>query len=531
MSTETVGDAKEKRSCVGCPSFLPDGPKVAEFFGTRTTMDHCARFGHILGHDSMHPRQADGLRKARAANCHSYGLPAPRGPVWEQVNPSVTLPTREAMSVEVSAGDERDRVDGCRECVFFNQAEPARRGWQGVGICSSRNELVFKEQSFEKSQRCGSALQHSRFADNFRARQLDMEMRLIPDLVDAFYKVMTPLERWRDSQKNFVDPTEYPSDRPVFQEDLDRGIRAWREVVDQETGYSVYIPIYDTKHLPEHLQRLVPQTGDDEHPENFIDYEGLVFMLSVLWWEMDETPALWGPAGVGKTEVLRHMAWLMQLPFHRISITASTEVEELVGQFTLKDGETKFVHGRLPRAWASPGVICLDEPNVGPVEVWQAIRPLTDNSKQFVIDKNGGEVIKRHDDSVLGIAMNPAWDTKNIGADLIADADSSRLSHISVSYPPVEVEREIMREWANDKDLNFEISEAMLDTLTAISADLRGQSENGSLSISWGVRHNIKVAKLSRVFPLQRAYSIAVGNFLDPREREIVRSTVATHVS
>lgn len=529
MATETV--AGEKRSCVGCPSFLPDGPQVAEVFGTRTGMDHCAKFGHILGRDGMHPRQADGLRKARAKSCHEYGLPRPEKAHWERVNPSVTLPTREAMAIEMSASDERDKVDSCRDCVFFNQAETARRDWKNTGICSSRNELVFREQVREKSQRCGSAIQINRYGSDFRNRQLDMEMTLIPDLVDAFYKVMTPLERWKSEQKNFVDPAEYPSDRPLVQEDIERGIRAWREVVDQETGYSIYIPVYDAQRLPEHLRRLVPQTGDDEHPENFIDYEGLVFMLSVLWWEMDETPALWGPAGVGKTEVLRHMAWLMQLPFHRISITASTEVEELVGQFTLQGGETKFVHGRLPRAWNSPGVICLDEPNVGPVEVWQAIRPLTDNSKQFVIDKNGGEVIKRHDDSVLGIAMNPAWDTRNVGADLIADADSSRLSHISVTYPPMEIEREIMREWANDPDLNFQISDSMLDTLISISMDLRGQSKGGSLSVSWGIRHNIKVAKLSRVFPLQRAYEIAVSNYLDPREREIVRSTVATHVS
>lgn len=528
----STGNASEtKRSCVGCPSFLPDGPKTEEFFGSRTGMDHCAKFGHILGHDSMHPRQADGLRKARAGACKEYGMPKPTRPHWEKVNPSVTLPTREAMTVEMSADGNFDSIDSCRSCVFFNQSETARRDWKASGICSSRNELVFRGQIDEKAQRCGSAIQMSRFAsDGFRSRQLDMQMNLIPDLVDAFYKVMTPLERWKHEQKNFVDPSEYLSDRPVFQEDIERGIRAWRELVDPDTGYSLFIPIYDAKKFPEHLRRLVPQTGDDEHPENFIDYEGLVFILCLLWWEMDETPALWGPAGVGKTEILRHLAWLMQLPFHRISITASTEVEELVGQFTLQGGETKFVHGRLPRAWSEPGVICLDEPNVGPVEVWQAIRPLTDNSKQFVIDKNGGEVISRHADSVLGIAMNPAWDTKNVGADLIADADSSRLSHISVAYPPPEIEREIMREWADDADLEFAIADSMLDTLIAISTDLRGQSQGGALSVSWGIRHNIKVAKLSRVLPLQRAFQVALSNYLDPREREIVRSVVATHL-
>jgi MoxR-like ATPase len=354
-------------------------------------------------------------------------------------------------------------------------------------------------------------------------------MRLIPALVDAYFKVMTPLEKWHAEKKHFVDPSEYPTDRELLSEDKERGIRAWREIVDDETGSSVFIPVYDPERLPDHLRLLVPKTGDDEHPENFIDYEGIVFMLSALWWELDETPMIWGPAGTGKTESLRHMAWLMQLPFHRLSVTATTEVEELVGQFSLKDGRTEFVHGRLPRAWRSPGVICLDEPNVGPPEVWQAIRPLTDNSKQFVIDKNAGEIISRHPDSVLAMAANPAWDTRNIGADMIADADSSRLAHIAVDYPPFEIEREIMREWADEPDLGFAISETTLDTIVRIAGDLRGLAASGALTTSWGVRHSIKVAKLSRIWPLMRAYDIALMNFLDPREREVVRGTVKTY--
>jgi MoxR-like ATPase len=534
MTTEAVSE--ERRSCVGCPSFVPDGPDSERLFGIRTGMDHCARFGYILGRDEMHPRQADGLRKATAKKCHEYGLPRPTTVTWAKVNPPVTLPSREAVAAQVMLGEDDENesippVTSCTECIFFNKAETVRLGWRGTGICASRNELVFGRQVEEKSQRCGSSVRHMRYGGTpVHNRQMDGQMRLIPELVDAYFKMMTPLERWKSERVNFVDPSEYPTDRALTVEDKARGIRAWREIVDHDTGVSVFIPVYDKTQFPKNLQALVPTTGDDEHPENFIDYLGLVFMLAALWWEMDETPALWGPAGVGKTEVLRHMAWLMQLPFHRLSITASTEVEELVGQFTLQNNETKFVHGRLPRAWQSPGVICLDEPNVGPVEVWQAVRPLTDNSKQFVIDKNAGEIIERHPDSVFALAMNPAWDTRNVGADMIADADSSRLAHLSVEYPPFDIEREILREWADDPDIGWKIGEDTLDQIVGIAEDLRGLAGNHSITTSWGVRHSIKVAKLSRIWPLTKAYDIALVNFLDPRERELVRGTVKTRV-
>lgn len=529
MSTEDVGQSFATRSCSNCPSFL-NSAKAAAFFGTDTGMEHCARYGTILGTPEMHPRQMVGLREHKAKDCMSFGMPRPTAPNWNDVNPAIALPSRMALALEQTRDEnEVSFVAACPSCVFYNMRGTERAKLKGGVVCASRAEFVFREQYAQKAQGCKSSMEidYGRYGGR---GQIDEQVRLIPELVDAFYKVMTPLERWKAGRDSFVDPAEYPTDRKIAPDDEERGIRAWRKIVDEETGNAVFMPIYDRSKLPRELQSLVPQTGDDEHPENFIDYDGLVFDLAALWYELDETPTLWGYPGTGKTEILRHMAWLMGLPFHRISITASTELEELVGQFALRDGRTEFVYGRLPRAWKAPGVICLDEPNVGPPEVWQAIRPLTDNSKQFVIEKNGGEVVSRHMDSFLGMAMNPAWDTRNIGADLIADADSSRLAHLSVNYPPEEVEREIMREWANDPEIGFAISEDTLDKIVAISTVLRDMASAGTLSVSWGVRHNIKVAKASRLFGLNKAYLLAVGNFLEPMERDQLRNTVNAHL-
>lgn len=518
----------KKRSCENCPSFLK-AHKVKSVFGATTSMDHCARFGTILGMPEMHPRNAAGLRRETASKCDSYALPRPSVVDWSKIAPVVAQPSRNALMLEAGREiDTPDKISNCKECVFYNRRGAEGKGIYGGGVCSIRMEFVFDAQVVSKAEYCGT-----RLSVDWRSNrtQINEPIKLSPELVDLYYKVMTPLQRWREERAKFVDPTEYETDRKVMSNEEARGIRAWRELIDNETGNSVFLPIYDREKFAPHLKALVPKTGDDEHPENFIDYDQLTFDLAALWYELDETPTLWGWPGTGKTEILRHMAWMMQLPFHRISITASTELEELVGQFALRERETVFVHGRLPRAWREPGVICLDEPNVGPPEVWQAIRPLTDNSKQFVIDKNGGEVIKRHDDSLLGLAMNPAYDTRNIGADLIADADSSRLAHLVVNYPPEDIEMEIMREWANDEDAGFVIQDSTLKTIVTISTVLREMASEGSLGISWGVRHNIKVAKAMRLFGMEKAYGIAAANFLDPMQREVLLNTVRAHMS
>jgi MoxR-like ATPase len=333
----------------------------------------------------------------------------------------------------------------------------------------------------------------------------------------------------RKAQESFKDPAAYPTDKPVSEEDVKRGIRAWRRIIDQAgSGNEVYLPVYDVSKWDENWARKVPRTGDDEHPEDYVDHNNAVYRIAVLWTELDETPALWGMAGVGKTEIFRHMAWLMCLPFERMSITESTELDDLAGKMHLDKAKgTYFQYGRLPVAWSHPCVICIDEPNVGRPEVWQFIRPLTDNSKQLVLDMNQGEAISRHDDAYLGMAMNPAWDTRNIGAAPISDADGSRLMHLYMDLPPEALEREIISRRC--KLDGWEIPKDMLDMVMRIAADIRVQSQQDTLEITWGVRPQIKVARALRWFDPVTAYRMASADFLEPAQQEILLDQVRAH--
>ena len=417
---------------------------------------------------------------------------------------------------------ERNAVMTCKMCEHhITETEIGVQLGMPGGLCSAKGKLVMSNELGDAARGCESRKLRRNTSTPVT---VDEVRQLIFKEYDDTFGVVDMVEAIMSGEID-LDPTSHVSDYPVSDEDRAAGIVSWRKVVDpRNETRAVALPIYSLDSLPEAERELVPRVGDDEHPELYQDHFGGVYATAVAWTELEETPAAWGEAGTGKTELYRHMAFLMQLPFRRISITASTELDDIAGKMRFEPGDegrgTWFQYGRLADAWSKPGVICLDEPNTGPKDVWQFIRPLTDNSKQLVMDMNAGEVIKRHPDSFLGMAMNPAWDSRNLGANELGDADTNRLFHIAVPLPDENVEREIIRRRvALD---GYKIEEARLNEIIATAAQIREQIGEGNLNITWAIRPQIKVARALRWFSPTDAYKRAVGDFLDPDSLEAI---------
>ena len=136
-------------------------------------------------------------------------------------------------------------------------------------------------------------------------------------------------------------------------------------------------------------------------------------------------------------------------------------------------------------------------------------------------------MIDRHLDCYPGFAMNPAWDARNIGANQIADADANRLFHVYIDLPPTSLEREIIRNRVAVD--GWEISDDQLDMLLNIAADLRDLSKDGTLTMTWGIRPQLKVARALAWFDTVTAYRRAIGDFLEPRQQEALLDMVKAH--
>lgn len=530
MSGAETQEEPQKRSCATCPSFLRAGEEVEGFLGgSDPGANICAKYGHVLSRKGITVPHERKILRIKAAKCPSYGEPRPERPDPNKLGFQVVLPHPDAMMYEATRSDEL-RVARCTMCVHFFTQEEVRPefGWK-AGICGAKGKLIGKGRLDLEAERCGNRRRGESWEPNSTFIPLS-DLTLLPELADSFAPGADPLAAFREARENFVDPRDYPTDKSVDEADAKDGIRAWRLIEDPKTGNETYLPIYGEDHLTDEQRELIPRAGDDEHPELYLDHQQLLYRAAVLYMELDETPALWGIAGTGKTEFYRWLAWLMNLPFHRISITGSTEVDDLVGK-TMYHPEkgTYFQYGRLATAWQSPGVICIDEPNTGPPDVWQLLRPLTDNSKQLVLDQHDGERIIRHPISFLGFAMNPAWDPRNTGAQPLADADVSRLMHINVSLPIEEVEREIITNRCLED--GYKIPEGELRLVLAVSKDLRDMSDTGAYEGTWGVRNSVKVARLLRWTSPQDAFALAVGDFLEPTQREAVETALRSHIN
>lgn len=506
------------KSCANCPSFLLATETVSKFRKS-VGAPMCGRYGHILGKPGLAPTQAEKLQRHFANNCDSFGAPLPALPQDRKM--LVVMPDVDAR-VEAADLIMKANCRSCDTCIKYVREDVVadELGWT-AGLCAARGKLIFSNRKVEEAKDC-------EFREWGPIRTSTEGLPLLPEYEDAFQINADPIRAWFKAKESFVDPVDYPTDKVVSDEDVKAGIRAWRRVNDPEgTGREVHLPIYRIDFFSESEQKKIPRTGEDEHPELYVDHFGGVYLAAVSWTELDETPTAWGEAGVGKTELFRHLAWLMCLPFERMSITASTELDDLIGKMLFIDGETKFQYGRLPLAWVKPCVICIDEPNTGPVEVWQRLRPLTDNSKQLIIDENDHESLERNDDCYLGLAMNPAWDPKNVGALPISDADANRLFHVYIDLPPSSLEREIIE--ARVKLDGWVLTSDQLDMLMNIAVELRGLSKEGTLPITWGIRPQIKVARALAWFDVPTAYRRAVGDYLEPEPQQAMLDIVRAH--
>jgi MoxR-like ATPase len=512
-----ISKSETKRDCKHCPNFMTD-LQYTQQSGKSVNAPVCRVYGTVLA--LAGERTNETIGEHYASNCPSFGDLNLRS--WgEPYLQAVMLP--DPKSWESGAANQIGKVASCLGCANYIQpdAVQSETGYT-TGMCAAKGQLLIGNRLVDAARNCS-------YATPGRTRTTTEGMMYVPIYDPNFTpenKVVKQVQ-----QQVLVDPTVYPTDEPVTAADDVMGVRAWRRVTDLEgSGNSVLLPIYKRDFFAGPDQTKIPNTGDDEHPELYLDYHNAVYKIAVLWRELDETPALWGQAGVGKTELFRHMAWLMQMPFERISITGSTEIEDLAGKmhFSQEKG-TYFEYGRLPAAWMKPCVICIDEPNVGPPDVWQFIRPLTDNSKQMVLDQNKGERVSRNNDCYLGMAMNPAWDTKNVGTGTIADADGSRLMHIFMDLPPEDLERQIIRERC--KLDGFEIPDKTLNQIMAIAGEVRALCEQDTLPITWGTRHQIKVARASRWFTLLTAYRMATADYLEPEAQAGLLDVVKAQVS
>ena len=115
-----------------------------------------------------------------------------------------------------------------------------------------------------------------------------------------------------------------------------------------------------------------------------------------------------GPTSSGKTSMIEHLAKCSGNKFLRINNHEHTDLQEYMGSYVSDaDGKFTFQEGVLVRALREGHWVVLDELNLAPTDVLEALNRLLDDNRELLIPETQ-EVVRPHEDFMLFATQNPA---------------------------------------------------------------------------------------------------------------------------
>lgn len=114
-----------------------------------------------------------------------------------------------------------------------------------------------------------------------------------------------------------------------------------------------------------------------------------------------------GPTSAGKTSMIRYLASITGHKFMRINNHEHTDLQEYLGTYVSdSSGKLVFQEGVLVEALRNGYWLVLDELNLAPTDVLEALNRLLDDNRELFIPETQ-EVIKPHPDFMLFATQNP----------------------------------------------------------------------------------------------------------------------------
>lgn len=114
-----------------------------------------------------------------------------------------------------------------------------------------------------------------------------------------------------------------------------------------------------------------------------------------------------GPTSAGKTSMIEYLANFTSNKFVRINNHEHTDLQEYLGTYVSgPDGKLRFQEGLLVQAMRQGHWIVLDELNLAPTDVLEALNRLLDDNRELLIPETQ-EVVRPHENFILFATQNP----------------------------------------------------------------------------------------------------------------------------
>ena len=221
----------------------------------------------------------------------------------------------------------------------------------------------------------------------------------------------------------------------------------------------------------------------------------------IVWFMNSSDPFyLFGPAGSGKTSLLKQLAAKLNYPVFSITGHSRLEFPDMVGHLTVENGNMIFQHGPLALAMKYGGLLLLDEIDLLDPATAAGLNGMLDG-EPLCIPENGSEVIPPHPLFRFAATANTNGGSDETGLyqgtlrQNLAFMDRFWLCEIN--YPTPEAEESLLAVKA--KSLPADLRKKMVEYANEVRKLFMGESSdfNDSIEVTFSTRTLIRWADLA----------------------------------
>jgi Mg-chelatase subunit ChlI len=229
----------------------------------------------------------------------------------------------------------------------------------------------------------------------------------------------------------------------------------------------------------------------------------------------DDAPVLLiGDTGTGKTSIIRELAYKHKKCLIRINLNGQTSIDEFVGKWLIKGGETIWQDGVLIQAMRNGHWIVVDEINSALPEILFVLQSLLDDDKSIMLAEKDGEIVKPTKGFRFFATMNPP--DEYAGTKDLNKAFLSRFEIIlDFKYlkKPQEVKLLIER---------TKIDKKIAPILVEFANTVRKAKKNEELDYTFSTRDLIFWSKYYKLLGLLESFKVTVLNRANVSDRDIL---------
>mgnify|MGYP006280674709 CR=1 FL=1 len=279
----------------------------------------------------------------------------------------------------------------------------------------------------------------------------------------------------------------------------------------------------------EMMTDLVPGSMVPDAEEHYLLREDLGRLVAAGL-KHGEKLLLVGPTGVGKSTLIEQTAARLNWPVVRVAASGGLTEADLLGEWTVRGGETVFNYGFLPRAMQRGAICLIDEIDGLEPSVAFSLHQLMEDGGRLVLLQNGGEVLDPHPRFRLICTANTLGhgDDSGLytGTRVLNAAFLDRFaSVIRVGHLDQQNEAEVLRRRVT------ECPEELARKLVGAADAVRQARENDQIFCTLSTRRLIDVArKRFQLGSLVEALKVGLLSRLAPEDRSAVKEILQRHL-